>query len=203
MEVSEKVRLPQSDHAAEWAQYSYSIPPAVNPALDQSGEFCEVGQRGDTWFLNGTYGNGPVVRSCTIPAEKTLFFPLIVSTYFDTPDVCGQGASISIDEMRAGANGDMDAVTRADLWIDGVKVNKVARMRSPVFELAFPADNVINQFCGAGGLPRGVYTAVNEGYFGTIAGLEVGMHTVHFIATMANGFEIDATYQINVVPVVR
>src|SRR5262245_26501057 len=77
--------------SAEWWQWALSIPAAENPQLDTTGGDCVVGQRGDVWFLAGTFGGGTVTRTCSVPEGTVLFFPVVNFVYFDSPNVCGQG----------------------------------------------------------------------------------------------------------------
>src|SRR5262245_64614624 len=69
--------LSYAEWGAQWWRWAYSFPLAQFPPL-QSGELdCGLGQSGSVWFLAGTAGQGPVTRSCTIPAGKALFFSII------------------------------------------------------------------------------------------------------------------------------
>ena len=52
----------------------------VNPLKDTTGAHCAEHQIGDVWFLAGSWV-GSVNRSCTIPAGRSLFFPLINNVY--------------------------------------------------------------------------------------------------------------------------
>ncbi len=63
--------------AAKWWQWQESIPLSRNPVYDLNGAYCGVGQHGPVWFLAGTSGGDPVSRSCTIPHNKLIFFPII------------------------------------------------------------------------------------------------------------------------------
>jgi hypothetical protein len=75
--------------SAEWWQWAVSIPTSVNPVLDTTGDNCMVGQRGSTWFLAGLFGGGTATRTCFIPEDKVLYFPVVNSINVDTPNVCG------------------------------------------------------------------------------------------------------------------
>src|SRR4029079_2045176 len=75
--------------SAEWWQFVSSIPVAENPGFDPTGEKCFMGQRGSTWFLIGTFG-GTVTRTCSVPADKEIFFPVGTISFADTPNPCGQ-----------------------------------------------------------------------------------------------------------------
>lgn len=192
---------------AEWWQWALSIPTSENPTLDATGEKCFVGQRGSTWFLAGTFGVGPVTRSCSVPAGKRIFFPVANSSFFDSPNVCGQGPEhLSVAEMRAFIAGFVAGLTEVSVELDGEPVDDLHRVRSRVFEIALPEENVFDTPCaGAGGLPAGIYSpAVDDGYYALIEPLPAGHHTLRFHAENAEvGFVIDTTYELTVVPVVR
>ena len=55
-----------------------------NPILDTDGRYCALGQSGPVWYLGGTFG-GAVVRSCTIPEGKSLFFPVFDGFWVQYP----------------------------------------------------------------------------------------------------------------------
>ncbi|MER7622187.1 hypothetical protein [Streptomyces sp. NPDC126503] len=61
--------------AARWWQWALSAPDACSPVLDRTGEFAGWQQPDDVWFLAGTYG-GRVVRRCSLPADRPVFFPV-------------------------------------------------------------------------------------------------------------------------------
>jgi hypothetical protein len=190
------------DLSAAWWQWLISVPTPVNPILDETGEHCVVGQRGSTWFLAGTFG-GAVTRSCAVPEGARLFFPVLNFAVFDSPGVCGQGPErIPIHEMRAFAGAAIDAGSGYSLEIDGRPApGRLHRVRSRVFALAVPADNVFVPGCGT--LPAGVYSpAVDDGVYVRLPPLSVGEHTVRFRAEVPEaGFVTDATYHLTVVPV--
>jgi hypothetical protein len=82
---------------------------------------CSVGQSGDTWFLAGTFG-GPAERSCTIPSDKKLFFPLVNQAIFyevnvdpDVFDLTVQEKRIFLDS-RVGGGSDSDDPAVAALY---------------------------------------------------------------------------------------
>lgn len=62
----------------EWWQWAGSIALDANPLIDETGDFCEAGQRGPYWFLTGN-GGGNTTRSCTVPKGVKLFFPVITT----------------------------------------------------------------------------------------------------------------------------
>src|SRR4051812_3952959 len=69
-----------------WQEWALSIPASVNPVTDLNGDDCMVGQRGPIWFLAGNPpGASPVARTCSVPADKTLFFPVVNAISFSLP----------------------------------------------------------------------------------------------------------------------
>src|SRR5262245_47515609 len=76
-----------SELTALWWQWVFAQPAAdiggtnSNPVLDSTGDFADSGQEdgigpgGNYFFLAGTFG-GDATRTITIPAGKTLFFPI-------------------------------------------------------------------------------------------------------------------------------
>jgi hypothetical protein len=193
---------PLSKLQAEWVQWAYSVPNASSPITDTDGANCSVGQHGNNWFLAGSFGEGPVARHCNVPQGKTLFFPVLNYTYFDNPGLCGQRDSISVAEMRTTAAEFIDAVT--DVWVevDGHRVNAPVRLRSPVFEMALPADNLYTAGC-EGGLPAGIYSpAIDDGYYAVLPAPEPGRHSLRFHGIHpASGFTIEIAYTLDVAPV--
>ena len=189
--------------SAEWWQWVYSIPGVVNPVLDATGAYCAVGQCGDVWFLAGTFA-GAAVRSCIIPEGKTLFFPVINNALFDSPNQCGQGPGSlgSVKDTRAQAAAFIDSATKLSVTLDGKSVKQTQRIKSQVFEVSMPADNIYVYF-NITPCDPGVYSpAVDDGYYALINPLGVGSHTLHIHAeSPLSGFVTDVTYNLTVVPV--
>jgi hypothetical protein len=183
----------------EWEQWATSIPVSVNPMLDTSGVNCMVGQSGPTWFLGGTFGGGSAIRKCSIPADKQLFFPVINSVNVNSPNVCGQGAGdISVNDLRSQVAPFIDNASNLSAKIDG-KPQKMSRVKSDVFDVVLPEDNIFNGPCGSN-VPAGVYSpAIDDGYYVMLNPLSAGPHTLKIHAE-SGSFNLDVTYDLNVVP---
>jgi hypothetical protein len=195
------------DLSAEWWQWALSIPTAQNPQLDPTGANCMIGQHGSVWFLAGVFGGGTASRNCTVPADTTLFFPVINSLQINTPNVCGQGPqNIPVKDLRQFASAGL-AGAIFSVEIDGKPYNNISRVQSSVFATALPADNVFNAPCigaGLGSVPAGIYSpSVDDGFYVRLNPqfLQPGSHTVHIHA--ASPFLIDVTYNLAVVPVLK
>lgn len=178
--------------SAEWWQWVLGIPVATNPQLDATGEFCGVNQPASPfWFLAGTFG-GDVKRSCTVPAGKHLFFPVINVVSFDP--VKGE----TVDDLRTQAAAFTNDVRKLTASIDGRSLTDLFgyRVVSPVFSFRVPA----------GGLLRpGVHSpAVSDGYWLLLRSLSPGIHEIEFggqAAGQTSGpFSVHVTYTLNVLP---
>jgi hypothetical protein len=75
---------PQGVWTGEWWNWVERL---QNQPVDAQGAVdCTLGQTGDVWFLAGTPGDlsiGPVTRTCTVPAGKTLVGPLFTILFYN------------------------------------------------------------------------------------------------------------------------
>jgi hypothetical protein len=190
--------------SAEWWQWALSIPASENPLLDTTGEDCMVGQRGDVWFLAGTFFGGTATRNCTIPEVTRLFFPVVNQSFFNSPNECGQDStSFSVKEMRAIIAAIIDGVTTAEATVDGKPVKDIDRIQSKVFPVALPEENIIASLGVT--CPAGIYSpTVDDGLYVQLVPLKVGEHILHIRAEIPSAtFSLDVTYNLTVVPVVQ
>ncbi len=84
----------QEEWSKRWWRWALSFDDEDSPVADRDGRYCAQGQSGAVWFLAGTYGTGRTVRSCRVPAGKTLFFPLVNSTAYEPDDADEACASL-------------------------------------------------------------------------------------------------------------
>jgi hypothetical protein len=199
---------------AQWQQWALSIPLAVNPQLgadnaNPSLDYaaagkCVIGQRGSVWFLAGTFGGGTVTRTCSVPDNKFLFFPVVNAVNFNTPNVCGQGPeNLSVSDLRGFSASFINSVSNLRVELDGVPVRQLRRLKSEVFEIALPESNVFDPLCSPLNVPAGIFSpAVDDGYYVTLDPLKKGPHTLHIHAeNSGQGFLLDVTFNLNVIPV--
>lgn len=193
--------------SAQWWQWALSIPsdpdPAhdINPLTDATGEDCAVGQRGSDWFLGGSFSSGAATRACSIPQGVSLFFPVANFIGFDNVGFCGQDEPFGSAFWRGLAADFVNGLSAVSVTLDGRPIN-TQRVRSPVFAIALPANNLFAPFCDP---PlEGIFSpAVDEGLYVRLNPLSVGEHTLHFHAeNTSQGFAQDVTYHLTVVPVV-
>jgi hypothetical protein len=206
---------------AEWWQHVTSIPTAANPILDPNGSRCMVGEHGPVWFLYGSWVSvapGAIVRNCTIPAGKALFFPIYTSSWINTPSVCGDPATNrTVAQLRALALADVEGIGIVSTTVDGVELpglginNPEFRVASSVFDVTLPEANIFDQPClGIGNVPKGIYTpAAADGVYTMLKPLPVGKHTIKikvFSATnciISCATLLDVTYNLTIVPIRR
>ena len=140
-----------------------------------------IGQHGPIWFLAGVFNNfngGIATRTCSVPEGKSLYFPVINAVNINSPNVCGQGPdNISAKDLRAAdfVAGYIDRAANLSVTVDGVPIKDLRRVKSEVFAVALPNDNIFVSPCGAAGSPGGVYSpAVDDGFYVLLNPLSVG-----------------------------
>jgi hypothetical protein len=67
----------QAAWSKAWWQWAGSFDYAHSPVADRTGSNCHLKQKGPVWFLAGTYETVRTIRTCTVPRDKYIFFPLI------------------------------------------------------------------------------------------------------------------------------
>jgi len=180
--------------SARWWQWLLSLPAAVNPNLDQVGTNCALGQYDDVWFLAGAFG-GTFVRTCTVPASKPIFFPLINTIAFKP------SGSETLLDLRQLAATFIDSVTSLTCTLDKADCAlnlQTFRVRSPSFTVIAPAKGLLPP--GHLSLPGNTDSLVSDGYWLLLSPLTSGSHTLRFTAMTSAGFSLDVTYNLSVVP---
>jgi hypothetical protein len=96
----------------QWWLWALTAPSDRNPVNDLTGKHCDVNQTHPVFFLAQSPRNGTLVRrTCTVPADKPLFFPLY------TQSVVRETKAGCEDRMQT-LKLDMDAVTDLQLSVD-------------------------------------------------------------------------------------
>jgi hypothetical protein len=79
--------IPYGVWLAKWWNWTVSIPSDQHPRDNYTPEKCQVNQQGPVWFLADQLG-GREERTCTIPATKSIFIPLLVGECeYSTPEI--------------------------------------------------------------------------------------------------------------------
>lgn len=164
----------QGEIMAQFGQWALAYPAANNPVLDTTGAFSHLGDQGAYFFLPGSFGPDPVVRSVTVRPNQTLFLNLMVVTYWqDTP-------TQTAEEMRALANDIIGNVSGMSITVngaaavlpDGYASLTALRQSSPAHTLTVIPDNIGPPW------PAGDFLAIDDGWLIAMQGLPLGNHTV-------------------------
>lgn len=190
--------------AAQWWQWALSVPDAVNPLKDFTGQNCAARQIGDVWFLAGSFSTGSVERSCTIPAGKSIFFPVINQSYAaflsDPPET-------QTDDFVRAAAACASPVIISVASIDDIKITDPTKFftgpsgsLSPLFNIQMPPDNIFSKYYKIKDIPEWLLRPTAEqGYYLFVNPLSVGRHTIRWIASgCAEGFQQDIKYNLTV-----
>ena len=173
----------QVEWSEAYLQWIAAFARGSSPVSDASGALCAAKQEGDVWFLATSDGTGPVERSCSIPAGKTLFVPLAT-----TLERSGNKEPVC-ETMAHIAGGSLTHVSRLAMTIDGVPVDNIDGHRIPTND------------CFALGLrqvPRlTAKTAVADGWYVMLAPLPAGAHTI-VVTSRYDETPLSTTYHLTV-----
>jgi hypothetical protein len=182
--------------SARWWQWLLSIPEAHNPNVDTTGADCGQEQVGPVWFLASRFaGTSAVTRSCTVPAGKALFAPILNSLFgagVGDCDPTNPGVLCNLAKLRVvTATGLGSATLTASIDGDSLENLRQQRVQSPVLTITFPVGAVF-------GFTAGTYTPnVSDGYWLMFPPLTAGKHTIH-LKGVSGGTVIDVTYELTV-----
>lgn len=175
------------DWGAEWWQWAYSFNRDYSPVEDDSGRLCSLGQSGDVWFLAGSYTTRPIVRECTVPQGKYLFFPIINFIAHPTPE---KPESCRMAAERAARL--VEEPGSLFFRINGVEIVSPRSHRESVGKCFDPFAKIDNMT-----KPTWAYPAASDGYWIALKPLPPGTHILQFGGRLAT-FEQNITYKIHV-----
>jgi len=163
----------------QWAlTFNYPWPPVPNPPNPFGGN-CAMGQSaGPVFYL---VGGQNVTRHCTIPAGKTLVFP-ILNQECSTLEVGTIWYGGNERELRTCAEklGDTVDLDTLEVTIDGKKAKNLEYFRavSPVFEFDIPSTG--QNFLGVDPTLGTHGKSVSDGYWVIVEPLSPGHHVIYF-----------------------
>jgi hypothetical protein len=157
--------LGQDEWSREWWQWAASFAEHESPVADRSGRQCGAKQSGAVWFLAGTFGTQRTIRTCTVPAGKHLFFPLINYVVFPPSE-----QSSTCEQVKSTAAEATDDASALVLEVDGKIFRNLSAHRQATRD-CFDLDAR-----GAGGITP---SAAN-GYYIMLKPLSRGTHTLNF-----------------------
>jgi hypothetical protein len=201
--------------AEQWWQWALGLPLENHPLFDGTGhpEFdppgsaCAVGQEGKVWFLGGVFSaTGEADRTCTVPAGKALFFP-ILNAFGDNN---GVNPPQKKKELKEGCDAFIDDPTTLAVTLDDKSLRHLRKFRiePSIFSYTLPAEpNLIDFLVGNPnhGFPDSPPPpgAVSCGYYVLLHPLPAGEHTLRIQASIPvpppqNVFSLDVEYELTV-----
>jgi len=169
----------QEEWSKRWWRWALSFDDDESPVADRDGRFCAEGQQGPVWFLAGTYGTARTIRSCHVPAGKTLFFPLINYITYEPDDADESCASLK--RRAAALTPAPDALL---LDINGKRFNGLAAHRQATrrcFHIEDDDDTL----------------AAGNGFYVALGPLKKGRYTLNFGGILP-GMSQAVTYTLDV-----
>ena len=209
-----------SEWSAAWQQWAMSMPATAHPLTDTAD--CSTAQSGPVWFLGGRFcvqgasspascDNTPTARSCTVPAGKSLYFPILNIECLDAEAQNGDcigptpnGVNTLLfpypAQIRQVLGEHMDMTKDLQLTVDGKPykgdIKKQFRVQSPVYTVQTPEGNLLQAAFGEK-IGAGEYWGVDDGVYVMLKPLRKGAHTINFKGTFPQyNFSLDFTYNI-------
>lgn len=189
--------------SADWWQWLRSIPADVlapdgespgHPLIAEGYLDCSLNQpRGHVWFLAGTEG-GDAMRSCVVPRQKALFFPLVNAVFYNA-----EGEDYTVAEKREALSDFLDLACRLGSTLDGtptVFALTTVRTQSPPFLLETASPDIWGEDALVD--PE----AVADGFWVMVPPLPRGEHVLQFTGSVCDPdtgepwFTVDVTYNL-------
>jgi hypothetical protein len=179
----------------DWWNWAVSTNPSP---LEEGGDPCGGNFVDGVFFLGGSFTDVPVTRTCTVPANTPILFPVV--NY-----ACG--AAPTIPDGHGGFTGDPKPYNKcAQDPIDQIALNstmiatldgqplEIQRLESGPFTLTNPSPRSTL----LPNAPPGSYKSWASGFWVYLPqGLEPGTYTLHW--SVSGGFTQDITYILTVV----
>ena len=184
----------------DWWNWAVSTNPS--PLNDTAGgDPCGGNFVDGVFFLGGSFASQAVKRTCTVPANTPILFPVVNTA-------CGAAPTV-LDPETGTFTGDPEPYSKcAQAPIDDIASNstmiatlngqplEIQRLESGPFTLTIPSpSNVVPT------APPGSYDSWASGFWVYLSqGLEPGTYTLHWGGTFPNvKFKQDITYNLTVV----
>jgi hypothetical protein len=184
----------------DWWNWAVS----TNPSPLNGGDPCGGNFVDGVFLLGGSFASDPVTRTCTVPANTPILFPVVNTACGAAPTIDPDGdgtftgdpkpykkcAENALDQIVLNSTMSMFAT------LDGDPL-EIQRLESGPFTFTVPPDG--SEILPT--VPPGSYKSAASGFWVYLPqGLEPGIHELHWGGTFTNvGFEQDITYTLTVV----
>ncbi len=194
------------DWGAEWWKWALSVPFSQSPITDVTGEYGSQNQKGQVWFLAGTFG-AFAERTITIPANKFIFFPLVnTENDFPCPDPNFKPAPGQTMEefLTLGAAPYINPYVtepenKLSAKVDGVELKNLLDYRGISQLTKFTADP--SQIAIDSCITGKKQVMVSDGFWIMLAPLKPGKHEIEFSATAVSNpypFNLHVIYHVTI-----
>ena len=174
----------QVEWSRAWWQWAGSFDNDTSPVADRTGSLCASRQSGPVWFLAGTYGTRRTTRTCTVPRDTYVFFPLI--NYVVMPRGSAHSDCESVMRDAASMTDDPEALV---LEIDGVRVDGLASHRQATktcFDMGARTEGAYR-----------IYPSAANGYYVMLRPMSPGKHVINFGGILPSMLQA-VTYRLTV-----
>lgn len=202
--------------AEAWWKWALAIPGSTNPINDGD---CNQQQSGDVFFLAGN-GGGNSARTCTIPAGKAIFFPIVNAINRICPEGVNADFTCDVATSDQALHDNLVALFNDNeitttLEVDGHAITGLEDGRAETQKFIDPTmdamDDAFGSMCAGPirdntcNMPVGSSrNAIGDGYWVMLNPLAAGKHDVHFAAKVVlspdSSFELDVSYALTVEP---
>jgi hypothetical protein len=183
-----------NEWGARWWQWVLDRPIDQNPIDDATGALCAIGQSGPVWFLVG----GVATRTCALPGDKALFFPVATEAYILTEP------SETPQQARDIIKGDIDTTFAMRVDVDGTSIPNPESYRTLSPALGSGPETFIVNLPDGWGVPAGPYQTVADGFYVMLAPLSTGTHDIRirsqFYVYPEQLATVDAQYTLTILP---
>jgi len=162
--------------ANEWWKWAYSMQQDQSPIRDQNGEYCDINQQGPIWYLAGGFGTSKINRTCTLPAHKYIFFPVINTVSFSQP-----GTAQTCKESKKYAAENNNDFVYIRVLLNGSELENAERFRLASKECFNLFERVPEAFDAPSVAP-----SATDGYWIMLKPLPPGTHKLEFRAFYTN-----------------
>jgi hypothetical protein len=180
----------------DWWNWAVS----TNPSPLNGGDPCGGNFVDGVFFLGGSFTNDPVTRTCTVPANTPILFPVVNTACGAAPTVLDPETGTFTGDPKPYnkcANGILDQIvlnSTTFATLNGQPL-EIQRLESGPFTFTVPSPDGSEIVPNA---PPGSYKSWASGFWVYLPqGLEPGTYTLHW--SVSGGFTQDITYILTVV----
>ena len=185
----------------DWWNWAVSTNPSPLEGNYKGGTLCDGSFVDGVFFLGGSTTTKAVKRTCTVPSNTPILFPIVNTACGAAPTIDPDGDGTFTGDPKPYnkcANDILDQIvlnSTTFATLNGQPL-EIQRLESGPFTFTVPSPSNLLPT-----VPPGSYDSAASGYWVYLPqGLEPGTYTLHWGGTFPNvGFKQDITYKLTVV----